>query len=111
MGLRMKNFSIMRVHWKIRNLGGVHEKPIYRGNCLKKGLGQFAGLREGLAKKEGAGVFEGVETRMYTMAYDRTYDINKMWTVYVQYLFQTVLYCLIVKSRLKLHITLIRTFL
>ena len=33
---------------------GGHEKPIYRGeNCLQQGLGQFTGLRGGLAKKKG----------------------------------------------------------
>ena len=37
MGLRMKNFNIMRIHWKIRFLGWVHEKPIYLGNRLKSG--------------------------------------------------------------------------
>ena len=28
MGLRMKNFDIMGVHWKIRLLRGVHKKTI-----------------------------------------------------------------------------------
>ena len=38
--------------------GGVHKKPIYRGDCLKRGeLGQFADLRE-LGKKEEGSVFE-----------------------------------------------------
>ena len=39
--------------------GGVDEKPIYWGNCLKKGgeLGQFADLRGVLVEKE-EGVFE-----------------------------------------------------
>ena len=31
----------------------VHEKPICRGDCLKRGLGQFADLRGGLARKRG----------------------------------------------------------
>ena len=50
---------------------GSHKKVyiyiyIYRGNCLKRGLGQFAG---GLKKKREEGVFEGrgVDTPMYTM--------------------------------------------
>ena len=33
--------------------GGVHEKPIYRGHCQKRGLGQFIDLRGGLDGKEG----------------------------------------------------------
>ena len=37
MGLRMKHFKILGIHGRIRFLGGVHEKPIYRGDCLKKG--------------------------------------------------------------------------
>ena len=37
MGLRMKNLNIMGVHCKIRFLGeGVHEKPIYRRELLKR---------------------------------------------------------------------------
>ena len=38
MGLRMKNFHILRVHGKIRVLEGwVHEKPMCRRDCLKRG--------------------------------------------------------------------------
>ena len=56
-GLRMKNLNFMVVHWKIWLLvGGVHKKPLYRGNCLNRGLGQFVGS---LAKKRGESVFEG----------------------------------------------------
>ena len=45
--LRMKNFNILGVHWRIQLLGGeVHEKPIYRGGLPKKGgLGQCSNLR------------------------------------------------------------------
>ena len=58
----MKNFNIFGVHQKTQVLGGgVHEKPIYRGGCLKRGgLGQFADLRGGgLASIRGGGVFKG----------------------------------------------------
>ena len=60
MGWRIKNFNIFRVHRKIRVLGGgCHEKPMYRGDCLKWGVGLFADLRGGrLGKKQGI-VFEG----------------------------------------------------
>ena len=54
MGLKMKNFNIMRVHQVLGE--GSHKKTIYRGNYLKGGLGQFAG---GLGKKREEGVFEG----------------------------------------------------
>ena len=40
--LRIKNFKIMGVHWKIQFLrggGGVHEKPIYMGGLPKKAMG------------------------------------------------------------------------
>ena len=39
---------------------GVHEKPIYRGDCLKEGvLGKFSDLRGGgLGNKEEGGVFK-----------------------------------------------------
>ena len=63
MVLRMKNFNIFGVHWKIRLLGGMVLKNQYIGGGLPKrggggGLGQFVDLRE-LGKKEGGGVFEG----------------------------------------------------
>ena len=36
---------------------GGHGKPIYSGDCLKRGLEQF---KEALGEKEGDGNFEGV---------------------------------------------------
>ena len=51
MGLRMKNFSIMRVHWKIRILGGFHTKNIQGELALKGG----EGARTASRFKEGGG--------------------------------------------------------
>ena len=65
MGLKMKNFNIMGVHQFLGE--GGHKKGICRGNCLKRGLGQFPG---GLAKKREEDVFEEegrVDTPMHTM--------------------------------------------
>ena len=43
MGLRMKSFNIMGAPWKIQFLRRSSQKTnIYRGNCLKRRLGQFA---------------------------------------------------------------------
>ena len=71
MGLRMKNLNILGVHGKIRVLEGqFHEKPIYRGDCLKRGGGgfeQFADLRGGLARKRGVVFLRGVDTPMHTI--------------------------------------------
>ena len=56
----MKNFDIFGVHWKIPLLGKVHEKPIYSGDCLTRGPGQFADLREvSLARMRGWYFWEG----------------------------------------------------
>ena len=60
----MKNFNIFGVHQKTQVLGGgVHEKPIYRGGCLKRGGGAWTVCRfkgGGLGKdKGGGGVFKG----------------------------------------------------
>ena len=45
-GLRMKNFNIMRVHRKIRFLGGAVMKNQYiGGNCLKRGGGGLDSLQ------------------------------------------------------------------
>ena len=63
MGLRMKNVNIVGVYRKIRLLrGGVHEKPVYRGEMPIRGggLGQFADLR-GAWRKRGGCVFKEVE--------------------------------------------------
>ena len=48
MGVKIKFFNIMGVHWKIWFLAGRgYENSIYRGNCLKNELGQLADLRGG----------------------------------------------------------------
>ena len=72
-GLRMKNFNIMGVHWKIRCLGEfIKNQSIYRGEYPKKwGLGQLAELRGKAWPKRGVWCFwggEGVDTPMYTMS-------------------------------------------
>ena len=51
---------------------GDHEKPIYRGELLKRGpwTGQFADLRGGTWQKQRGGVFHGggvIDTPMYTV--------------------------------------------
>ena len=60
MGLRMKKLEYFWV--SLKNLiffgggeGGFTKRPIYRGNCPKRGggLGHFADLRESLARKRG----------------------------------------------------------
>ena len=73
--LRMKNFNIFGVHWKVRLLlGGSRKTNIeqYRRGVPKRGgFGLFADLSGGGAWQErGSGVFEGVgiDTPMHTMA-------------------------------------------
>ena len=66
MVLSMKNFNIFGVHWKIRLLGGL-EKPIYRGECLKRGSLDSLLIQGGLGKKEGGVVLRGVDTPMPTI--------------------------------------------
>ena len=57
----MKNFNILGVHWKIGLLGGKEEgsskNNIEGGLPNKRGLGQFADLREGGWQERGGGVF------------------------------------------------------
>ena len=53
MVLRMRNFNIMGVHWKIQFLGGV-KKAVYREEFPKKWeLGQFVDLRRAWQKRGG----------------------------------------------------------
>ena len=62
MGLRMKNFNILGVHWKIQFLGGRgYEKPIQMGELSERVVWtvcRFKGRGGGLGKKW-SGVFEG----------------------------------------------------
>ena len=51
MGLNLKNVNIMGLHQVL--VEGGHKEIIYMGNCLKRGLVQFAG---GLVKNR-EGVF------------------------------------------------------
>ena len=80
MVIRMKNFNILRVHWKIRLLeeGWGSRKTNIEGAISKKvgGLGQLVDLRGGgggwggLGKKEGMvslGGGRGVDTPMHIM--------------------------------------------
>ena len=74
MGLRMKGFNILEVHWKILFLGGVHKKPVYRGDCLKREAWTVCRFKGGLGKKERGSVFEeGIDTRMHTMTSFKIY--------------------------------------
>ena len=64
----MKNFNIFGVHQKTQVLGGgIHEKPIYRGSCLKRGgawtVCKFKGGGGGLARIRGGGCFQGGMTQ------------------------------------------------
>ena len=73
MVLRKKNFNILEVHWKIQLLGAVHEKPISRGDCLKRRGEQFVSLRGGLGRKEGYVFLRGV---WYPKAYHGNIAVN-----------------------------------
>ena len=61
MALRMKNFNILEVHWKIRFLrgGGSRKINIYWGIATKGGLEQFADLRGGAWQNTCLSVFRG----------------------------------------------------
>ena len=69
MGLTIKNFNIFGVSLKNPILGGGGpRKPIQRGDCLKRGIGQFAELRKwGLARQKGVVLLRGFGTPIYTM--------------------------------------------
>ena len=59
MVLRIKNFNILGVHWKIRLLGGRCSRNTNAERELPKkgGLDSLLNSRGGLGKKEGGGVF------------------------------------------------------
>ena len=70
MVLKMKNFNILGVHWKVQLLGGFMKNQ-YRGwDCLKRGGGAWTVcrfIREGLARKKEVMFLRGVDTSMRTM--------------------------------------------
>ena len=63
MVLRMNNFNILGVHWKIwllRGEGGLRKTNIEGGDCLKRGAWTVCWFKRGrFGKEEGGGVFEG----------------------------------------------------
>ena len=59
MGLRMKSFSIIGIHWKIQYLEGVHKKLVYREELPKKGIWTVGRCKRGLGEKDRSDVFEG----------------------------------------------------
>ena len=70
MELKMKNFNILGVHWKIWLLGGSSQKTNIKGRLPEKeGLGQLTDLRGGLVRKRGWCFWGGggVDTLMHTM--------------------------------------------
>ena len=48
MGVEVKDEKLWGFTKKSRFYGELHEKPMYRGNYLKRGLGQFVDLRGGV---------------------------------------------------------------
>ena len=73
MVLRMKNFNIFGVHWKIQLLrGGSQKTNTEERDYLKRGAWTVADLR-GAWQERGGGAFEGVEggaeTPMHTMSF------------------------------------------
>ena len=76
MGLRMKSFSIIGIHWKIQYLEGVHKKLVYREELPKKGIWTVGRCKRGLGEKDRSDVFEGGggegqggDTKIHTMLY------------------------------------------
>ena len=70
--LRMKNFNVLWVHWKIQLLrGGITNNQYRGGDCLKRGTWtarQFASLRgECLARKRGWFLRGDFDTRKHTI--------------------------------------------
>ena len=66
MGLTMKNFNVMGVHWKMKFLGGFTKIQYNGKNCLKRGLDSLRGAWQ----KRECSIFEedgDVDTPMPTM--------------------------------------------
>ena len=53
MGVKVKKFNIMGVHWNIQFLQGFMKKTMYGGNWIKKGVWIVCRFKKGLGKKRG----------------------------------------------------------
>ena len=70
MVLMMKSFNTFGVHWKIQLLGrGDLEKPIYKGDCPKRGAWTVCWFKGAWQERGGWCFWGGVDTPMPTMSY------------------------------------------
>ena len=77
MVLRMKNFNILEVHWKIWLLGGVQEKPIEGGDCLKRGAWTVCQFKGVLTRKSGVVFLRGAMIPQSTLcSYFKIYQTS-----------------------------------
>ena len=80
MGLRIKNFNIIKVHSKNRILGmggGVTKSQHIGGNCLKRGRAWTVHrFKRGTGEKQGA-LFEVIDTPMHAMVQENTGRVTK----------------------------------
>ena len=90
MGLRMKSFIIIGVHWKAQFLGRGSLK-LYRGNHLKSGDLDSLHVLGGLDKKEGGGVIPkctlclDLANLLYAIEVD---DSTRDWKNEVEYFYE-----------------------
>ena len=69
-----------------------HEKPIYRGDCLKSGAWTVCWFKGGLGNKEGGGVFERGGGRWYPNArYETT--LHKRYAAHTSFSSRQGLHC------------------
>ena len=85
MVLRMKNFNILGIHWKIRLLGVCSQKANIEGwDRLKGGFGQFLKLRGAIGNKERGEDFEGGgRYAMHTILYVNVYFLNIFFLFFI----------------------------
>ena len=98
MVLRMENFNILGVHWKIQLFvgGGGHEKPIYRRDCLKRGAWTVCWFKGG-AWQEGEGwcFWGGGDTPIITMLGSRLSKMVYLLSsseVYLEYILSKLMH-------------------
>ena len=93
MALRMKNFNILDIHWKIRLLVGCSRKTNIEGGGLpnwKRGAWTVCWFKGGLVRKRG-GTFEGgFDNPMYTILYVYEYFLNNFFLFFIN---KNVFFC------------------
>ena len=85
MALRMKNFNILDIHWKIRLLVGCSRKTNIEGGLpkWKQGAWTVSWFKGGLVRKRGGTFEKGPDNPMFTILYVYESFLNNFFLFFI----------------------------